>query len=133
MNMKKFIICVFAVFVTVLVTDFVIHQVLLKGMYAETASLWRPDTEIAGKMGYMFAGQFLVALFFAWIFIHGYKGTGIMEGVRFGLLMGGFELGHNMIMYAVAPYPCSVVCGWALAGFGQGVLVGVVASLTYKK
>lgn len=133
MNIKKFGICVFAVFVTVMVSNFVIHQVLLKGIYGATPQLWRPEAEMAGHMCYMLAGQFLTALFFAWIFVHGYKGTGIMEGVRFGLLMGGFQTGGNLIMYAVQPYPCNLVCSWILCGFAQAILVGVVASLTYKK
>lgn len=133
MNLKKFSICVVAVWVTVLVSDFVIHQVLLKNMYGATANLWRPEAEMAQHMPAMFGGQFIVALCLAWIFVHGYKGTGIKEGVRFGLLIGGLEMGKNLIMAAVAPYPCSLVGSWIAAGFVQAILVGCVASLAYKK
>lgn len=132
MNMKKFSITVVAVLVVTMVTNFVIHQVLLKDMYAATASLWRPEAEMQGLMHYMLLGQLVTAIAFAWIFIHGYKGTGIMEGVRYGLLMGLFQAGGNMIMYVVAPYTCALVTAWTVAGFVQSVLVGVVASFTYK-
>lgn len=132
MNMKKLAMTVGAVFVTVLVSDFVIHQVFLKESYAATASLWRPEAEMKEHMAAMFGGQFIVALFLAWIFIHGYKGKGIMEGVRFGIFLGGLEMGKNFIMSAVAPYPCSLTCAWIAAGFAQMILVGVVASLVYK-
>ena len=111
MNIKKFAVTVVAVFVTTLVSNFVIHQIILKSAYQATANLWRPETEMQAYMGSMFLGQFLVALFLAWIFVHGYKGKGWMEGIRFGFLVGGFEAGNNLIMCSVAPYPCSLISG----------------------
>jgi hypothetical protein len=132
MNKKKFAITFAAVLVTVFVSNFVIHQLWLKEAYLATASMWRPHAEFPNFMCYMFGGQALVALFFSWIFIHGYKGGGIKEGVRFGLLMGGFQTGGILINYAVSPLPCSLACSWIAAAFIQSVLVGVVASLTYK-
>ncbi len=132
MNYKKFAVCVVAVLVTVFVSNYIIHQLIMKSAYTATAALWRPEAEMQQYMCHMLAGQFLVSLFMTWIFVHGYKGKGIMEGVRFGLFLGGLNAGNNLIMHAVAPYTCALTCSWILLGFAQAILVGVVASLVYK-
>ena len=129
---KNCLITTGAVFFTVVVSDFLIHQVFLKSMYAASPNLWRPEAELQSHMPYMFLGQLAVAVFLSWIFVHGYKGKGIMEGIRFGFLIGGLEAGKNLIMYTVAPYPCALAASWIVAGFAQAILVGIVASLVYK-
>jgi hypothetical protein len=50
----------------------------------------------------MMLGQFLIAIFTGLIFIHGYNGGGMVEGVRFGILMAGFSIA-----------PCSSIMPWS--------------------
>jgi hypothetical protein len=133
MNYKKLACCAVAVFVTFFITDYLVHGVLMKSTYQATQHLWRPEAEMGKFMPGMMLGKFLVALFFAWIFLHGYKGKGVMEGFRFGLLIGGYSAGGNLIMYAVAPYDCSITCSWIVAGLAQGVIGGIVATFAADK
>lgn len=131
--MNKLIKTTIAVFVTIWVTDFIIHGMLLKSMYAATAHLWRPEMAMKKYMGYMLLGQFTIAAAFTWIFSHGYKGKGWKEGVRYGLAVGAMAGGTNVIMYAVQPYPFSIVAAWVVFGCMQTALAGVVATKFYKK
>jgi hypothetical protein len=78
-------------------------------------------------------GQVLIAKFFCVIFAKGYTGGGVPEGIRFGILMGFFSMGHCVINYAVMPVSCSLGCYWMGLGFLQMLGAGVVASLVYKK
>lgn len=133
MNYKKLACCFGAVFVAFFITDYLVHGVLLKSMYQATASLWRPEAEMGNYMAPMFSGKAILALFFAWIFLHGYKGKGLMEGVRFGLLMGGYCAGSNLIMYAVQPFTCALTCSWIIACFGQSVFAGIAATFAADK
>jgi hypothetical protein len=129
MKMKKRLLLLVSVFVTFFLTDFLIHGVILKPIYMETTSLWRAESEMPAFMPYMMLGQFLISFFFAWIFCHGYKGRGPVEGIRFGLLLTGFMAGNHLVMYAAQPYPLSLVLSWIVACAAQSVLAGIIASL----
>ena len=124
--MKKCIITVVALFVYIFIADMIFHGFLLRDTYMATAQLWRPEADMKSYMIYMIAGQFLIALFMASIFTHGYKGTGIKEGVKFGLLLGGLEAGKNLIMYSVAPYPMSLTLSWIGIAFVESVIAGII-------
>ncbi len=133
MNFKKLIICTFTLFLAIIFSDSIIHGMILKNLYAETASLWRPEGELSAYTGHMFLGQFIIAFFFSLIFAQGYRSTGIMEGVRYGLMLGGLQMGQNFIMHAVAPYPVSLTLSWICFSFVQLVFLGIISSLVYGK
>ena len=120
-------------FLVILASDFVLHGVLLKDLYAQTASAWRSEADMQAHMGYMLAGQAIAALFLVWIFAKGYEGKGLGEGVRFGLLIGAFGSAHCFIQYAVTPIPCSLLCAWVAGMLVQSVLAGLAAAAIYKK
>src|ERR1043165_7076939 len=61
MNPKSLLITIPVAFVTVWVTDFLIHAVWLGSTYKATASLWRPEAEMMTMMPWMLLAQFLVA------------------------------------------------------------------------
>lgn len=98
-----------------------------------TASLWRAEADMPAFMPYMLLGQLLMAFFFTKIFAHGYQGTGMMEGVRYGALMTGFVLGCHLVAYAVTPWEMGMVVKWTIYGLIQSVLMGAVAAKLYKK
>lgn len=127
MNLKKSARLLLAVFITLFLTDLLIHGVILKSHYIETQALWRTEADMPLFLSMMVLGQALLALFFSWIFVHGYKGGGLGEGVRYGLLIGGFMAGNHLVMYSVAPYSLSMVLGWIGLGTLQATLAGVVA------
>ncbi len=133
MNFKKLLICTLAVFLGIVFSDFVIHGIILKDLYMETANLWRPEAEMSAFMGHMFLGQFILAFFFSLIFAQGYRSTGVMEGVRYGLILGGLEMGRNFIMHSVQPIPVGLTLSWIVFAFIQFVFVGIIASLVYGK
>lgn len=133
MNFKKLMICTFVLFLTIVFCDFIIHGIILKNLYLETSSLWRPESEMPAYMGHMFLGQFIMAFFLSLIFAQGYRNTGIMEGVRYGLVLGGLEMGKNFIMHSVTPYPVSLTFSWISFGFIELVFIGIIASLVYGK
>lgn len=133
MNVNRFVMTTFAVFVYIFASDFLIHGVILQGTYKETASLWRPESEMHSYMVWMLMGQFMIAKGLSFVFAKGYEGKGVMEGVRFGLVMSPLILASTLIQYAVTPLPMSLFLAWLGFGFVQVILGGVVASLVYRK
>ena len=119
------------VFVAVFATDFLIHGVLLKDMYMATAGLWRSESDMKHFMPFMMTGQLITAFFFSWIFMQGYKGKGWVEGVRYGLYLAGFLAGGHFMMYAVQPFPASLIWAWIVCDAAQGAVCGVVAAVAH--
>ena len=131
MNLKRYIAASLAVFAGSQVLDYLIHNVMLQGLYAETKHLWRPD--MASKMWIMQVDSLVTSFLFVYIFTKGYEGKGIMEGFRFGLIVGLFtSLPMGYGSYAVMPIPYELAFKWFLYGTAETIVVGMIAALIYR-
>jgi len=131
-NSKKFFLAVAAVFVVHEVLGFVIHQVLMTPYYQETYSLWRMPEEI--NMGLIYLVNVIWSLLFTYIFTKGYEGTGPMEGIRYGLLVGLLiSVPAAFATYAVQPITLSLAIAWFVYGTVQIVACGLAAALVYQR
>ncbi len=132
-NCKSLAIAAAVMFVYIFLSDFLIHGFLLKDAYQATATLWRPEAEMHDHMCWMMIGKAMIAIFFTVLFAKGYEGTGMGEGVRFGLLIGLFSSGGCFLQYAVSPIPSSLMWSWIVLGLIQYIIGGIVVSMVYKK
>jgi hypothetical protein len=85
-NIPRFLVCVLAGFITLFVTDFIIHNILLVDTYNATKNLWRSPEEMASFFPFMLVGRFILAGIIAFMFARSYEGAGICNGLslRFG-------------------------------------------------
>ena len=67
------------------------HGKMMSEIYASTASLWRPEAEMRGDL--IGLGLLISAFFSTFIFMKGYEGAGMKEGIRFGIIMSLLFLG----------------------------------------
>ena len=133
MNLKRFLLSLLAAFLTIWITDFLIHSVWLSATYGETKELWRPETELMGMMPWMFLGQFLVALAVVLILTVGVTGRrSLMTTLVMAVGLGLFYSGGQFIMYSVQPFPVSLVVKWVVAGTVQMLLVGGIVHAIYR-
>ena len=132
-NVKRLIPLILAVLAVILVSDFLLHTVILGSAYQATASLWRTQDDMKAHMAWLFGGQALAAVFFSIIFAKGYEGQGLPEGVRYGLLIGPFSAAHCLIQYAVTPMPLSILAAWVAGAIVQAVLAGIAAASVYRR
>lgn len=131
--MKKLIITIFATFAAIWVSDFFIHQVLLSSSYAATPSRWRSGPEMLARMHWMFIGQFIIAIGIATIYVKAMAEKACIKcATAYGFCIGLISAGAQIIMYAVAPYPGSLVAKWCIAYTAQGVFLGLVLFLVCK-
>jgi len=130
MNIKRYVLAVLAGFVFVFGFSFLVHGMLLKGLYEQTASVWRPMAE--HNMPVMFLSEFLFAAAAVFFFTRHYEGNGIAGGVRFGVYLGLVLAAINLGTYCYLPIPFSLVASWMVVSFVQSVGLGVVASLVYR-
>ena len=131
MNLKRFILAAAAVFVTTAVLEYLIHWVFLRAEYEATQQLWRTEAEM--KTGLMLIVGIITALLFVYIFTKGYEGRGLLEGVRYGLIIGVFMMVPRAYMsYAVMPIPYSLALKWFLYGLVEFIVIGTVAAAIYR-
>jgi hypothetical protein len=132
MKWKAFLIASLCVFVASQALDYLIHNMVLGPTYEALKHIWRPDME--SKMWIMPVVGGIWAVLFTMIFIKGYEGRGLMEGVRFGLLIGLFwAIPMAYGSYAVYPIPYSLAFQWFLYGTMETILLGIVVALVYGR
>lgn len=133
MNIKKWVITSLVVFVASWIMDFIIHMVILQGAYEATSHIWRPEAEMTSMMWWMWLSGLIWCFLFVYIFAKGYEGRGIMEGVRFGLIIGlFFMLTMSLGNYVTLPIPFSLALYWFIFGLIEITIMGVITSLLYK-
>jgi len=131
MNTKKYLLASLAVFVTLLILDFVIHNLILSSAYESIQEIFRPD--MMDKMWIMYVTGIIFSLLFVYIFSKGYEGKGIVEGLKYGLIIGlVVHLVGSYNQYAVYPLPYSLVLKWFIYGTIELMIAGIVLALVYK-
>ena len=115
--------------------EFVVHGVLLKGMYVETVHLWR--TEEDSKMLFITMDQIVFSLVAAFFF------TKICDteffknnGLRYRLLLGLILASPTIASYCYMPVPFTLWISWVgaetLKGLGAGISIAFVYTLNTK-
>jgi heme/copper-type cytochrome/quinol oxidase subunit 3 len=132
-NILRFLIATIAGFTFLFATDFVIHQHLLMDLYEQTKELWRPPEAMMSFFPLMLGSQLLMSAITAMIFTRNYEEKGIMEGVRFGFLLGLLFALMMSMSYVWMPIPIALAGSWGAAGLFQGLGLGIIFALTYRK
>ncbi|HEX7046568.1 MAG TPA: hypothetical protein VF275_03215 [Gammaproteobacteria bacterium] len=130
---KTFWIGFVVVYVVGYAVNFLIHGVLLDGTYTALADLWRPEQEMMDLMWIMFLTSIVFVFAFCYIYTKGHEGKGIMEGVRYGLLMGLFT-STPMAFDSFVMYPVSfnLALIWFVTGIVQWIIAGAIFASIYK-
>jgi len=132
-NVKRFVLSCGAVYVVYQVLGFLIHEVFLGETYASLASVWRPEAEMMSKMWIMFLTSTVWTVLFCYIFTRGYEGKGVMEGARYGVIMGLFlGIPYSYESHAIYPIPISLAHAWLISSLVVGVACGLVLALIHK-
>jgi hypothetical protein len=131
MNVKRYLLASLAVFVTGMVLDQLIHNVVLKATYESLKHLWRPDMDSLMWIGPVIG--VIMSCLLTYIFTKGYEGKGIMEGVRFGVVIGLFtSIPMALGTYMMIAIPCSLAVHWFVFGMIEYIVFGIVLAAVYK-
>jgi len=136
MNTKRWLLASVAVLIAIAVMEFVIHGMLLSGLYRQTPSLWRPQAQMQQMAWIFWVGYLVFAPFFALIYVKGHeKGKpGLGQGVRFGLYLGAMlSVMHSFVWYVILPIPFALAFYWFMAIFAEFIVAGAVAGLVYRE
>lgn len=122
-----------AVFVVMQIYGYLIHELGLSDTYQSLASVFRPEEEMNSLMWMMMLGSAISLLVFCYIFTLGAEGKGIMEGVRYGALMGLFlSIPMSVDSYVVYPLTGELAAIWFVTGVVGFIIAGAVFAAIYK-
>jgi len=131
MNVKRFIGASIAVFFAFEIIDAIVHMVILKKAYEALAPLWRPD--MMSLVWIFHVGALIMAFLFVYIFIKGYENKGIVEGVRYGVIIGLFaNIPYGFYEYAMYPLPFCLCLQWFIYGMIEFIICGIIVAVIYK-
>ncbi len=131
MNIKRYVIAGIAVFATFQICDMVIHGRLLMKDYEALASMWRPD--MMSLMWIMWITCAVLSFLFTYVFIKGYESRGMLEGVRYGLIVGLMMNGVGAFnQYVLFPVPFVFAVKWFVFGMIEFILAGAVVAAIYR-
>jgi len=135
MQVKKTLIASVVVFVLFTVLDFVLHGILLRDLYAETAHLWRPAETLSGLAWIIWVVDALIAFLFVWLYGKGWEAgkPWLGQGLRFGLVVGLlFSLPMGFSMYAIMPIPLSLGLGWFVGALVEFIIAGIAVAMVFR-
>jgi hypothetical protein len=130
--MKRFILAFIAAYIFIFLWGWLLNGVVLKDVYAETPTLWRPQSEMMGLFHWIIIGQALVVFAFVMIYASGFAGGGVMAGIRLGVMLEIAAIGMRMAIYAVQPFPGKLIAYGSISGVIEMIIVGAIVGAIYK-
>ncbi|MGE0615854.1 MAG: hypothetical protein AB7P04_09445 [Bacteriovoracia bacterium] len=134
MSQKRFWFSVFAVWVVMMVTNFLFHGIWLSPMYQATAQLWRPMEEMQKMMAFMWLGDFIFSWAFVWIYSKGIsKDNPWHQAFRYGLgILIVAHLPGQLGMWVTTPVPTELVMRWFFVSVVQVLCASFIMTWTFK-
>ena len=133
MNTQKYVIASIAAAVWLFVYGFVANVYVLAEYWATNTTLGLMRPEGGEIMWAVVVSMLLQGFALGYIFTRNFEGTGLGEGVRFGLLITWFIAGLYFLFYALQPWELTSTFV-AIITDGVGYIgAGVVLALIYKK
>jgi hypothetical protein len=134
MNLPRVALAAVVTWVVYLCVSFVVHTMLLTNIYMQHKAAMRPEEQASAilPIGFVFA---LVGFFaFAYAYAKGYEGgTGLQEGLRFGVIVGLLLCCFCLIWeYMVWPVSGTLLLAWLVDYIVEFALYGMIVGLLYK-
>jgi hypothetical protein len=136
MNTKRWLLASLAVIVVMAALEFLVHGVLLSGLYRQTASLWRPEAEMRRLMWVFWLGMLVFAPFFTLIYVKGYEKDKprLGQGFRYGLYVGAMlSVMYSFGWYALLPIPLALAYYWFFTILVEFTAMGIAAAWVYRE
>jgi hypothetical protein len=113
---------------------FLVNDVLLTQMLVANRAAMRPDAEIMNNLPLGFVFLLLGFFAFAYAYAKGYEGgNGVVEGIRFGVLVSFIVIGFGVIwQYVMFPITASYAAALVIDGIVELSIYGAIIGAIYR-
>jgi hypothetical protein len=134
MNYGRLVAAAAAATVVDAVYGFLVYGTLLANEFGRYPGVYRPNDTGPSYLPLMFVGIFAAMIAVAFIYAKGYEGgPGVVEGLRFGVLVGVFVIGYVAgVNYAILNISGRLALLMAAAGFIEWLAACAVIGAVYK-
>jgi hypothetical protein len=134
MNFPRLAMAAVASWVLYLGMGFLVHGVLLRDTYMQYVGVMRPEAQANAILPMAFAGALVGFFAFAYVYAKGYEGgSGVQEGLRFGVLVGILLCGFSSVWdYMMWPIGARLLVAWLVDFVVEFAIYGMVVGLIYK-
>jgi hypothetical protein len=132
MNHKRGVIALIVAFVFIFGFEFAWHGMLMKPAYTETAALWRTKPDFLNHFWLLVLGHAVVAFAFTGLYISKIGVQSAATGMGYGIVIGIFCAGGDLIRFAVQPLTTKILLMWIVGGLIKFVTVGALVGAIYK-
>lgn len=131
-NNRRLATAIVAAFIADIVFYMLFHDSFMMPAYTETLEMWRSEEDILRYSGYRYLGHLILVSIAGIIFARGYEKKDIMEGFRFGLLIGLLMASQTVVAFAYSPIPDFLFTGWLVGNLMEGVIIGLMLAMVYR-
>jgi len=134
MNTTRLALAALAATVVDGIYGFAVYGNALAGQFLAFPGVFRSTESQTAYLPAMFAGILIAMFAAAYIYAKGYEGgSGMVEGLRFGLVIAVFNAGYFIATnYAILNIGSGLAVSMALAGLGEWLVVGCTIGLIYR-
>ena len=135
MNATRLVLAALAATVVDGIYGFAVYGNALSNQFGVFPGVFRSAESGPAYLPVMFAGILVGMFAVTYIYAKGYEGgSGLQEGLRFGLLIGIFHAGYFIgVDYGILNIGRRMALAMALAGLGEWLVVGCTIGLIYKR
>jgi hypothetical protein len=134
MNFARIAAAAVVAWIVSLPVGFLVNDVLLADIIAPNAGVLRPEAELMANLPLGFVFLLIGFFAFAYMFAKGYEGgNGIVEGIRFGVLMALVVIGFGLVwQYVMYPITAAMAAALIIDSIVELAIYGAIVGAIYK-
>jgi hypothetical protein len=134
MNLARVAAAAVVAWIVSIPVGFVINDILLADIYAPNMAAMRPEADVMSGLPLGFVFLLFGFLAFAYAYAKGYEGgSGVVEGIRFGVLIAVVVSGFGLIwQYILYPIDGTMAVAMVVDSFVELALYGAIVGAVYK-
>jgi len=134
MNYGRLVLAAVAATVVDAVYGFAVYGRVISGEFAKYPAIYRSGESQTAYLPLMFVGILFAMLVASYLYAKGYEGgSGLQEGMRFGVLVGLVMVGYVAgVNYAIMNIGKRLAVYYGLAGFVEWIVVGMAIGFVYR-
>jgi hypothetical protein len=134
MNFGRIAAAAVVAWIVSLPVGFFVNTVLLADIYAANQSALRPEAEMNASLPLGFAFLLIGFFAFAYAYAKGYEGgNGVMEGIRFGVVVAVMLVGFGLIwQYILFPVNATYAAAIIIDSIVEFSIYGAIVGAIYK-
>jgi hypothetical protein len=133
MNLARLFVSAVVAAAVDLVYGFVVYGNMLSAQFGRFPAVFRSAETQTAYLPVMAVGILLGMLAIAYVYAKGYEGQGLVEGARFGVLIGVFNAGYVIAVdYAILNIGRRLTLSMMLAGLVEWIVVGLAIAAVYR-